>query len=410
MNNSRKTPTVKSTGRSSGNNSSEYLVGGRGVVTMNIRFAADDDIPAIVRFNQRLREGGRGEEQITLRLSLPGEARYRPAGFPVYRRMMIAEDGREVRAAVLLYHNNIFIQGKKRECCWLDMPISEGIIDRRYSLAIVQLVKAVSRYESFLMSTGAGPEDKESFRLLAKFDWRHHAVPFFFYPVKVTNVLLGLSYFKKHTTLRYGALLGAYSGLGAGLSRLLALRRWIDAILSGYERSVEKTFGAWADRIFDDYLLDYGVAMRSDATTLNIMYPPDIPGLTRLRVRRKGAKRDARKDAGWILVASKQMKNNRHFGDLKVGTLVDGFGRAADAPALVAAGLNHLAETGVDIIVANFSHVAWIEACRCSGMIAGPDNYYHFVSPGGSPLFEDTCPPREIHMARGHSDGIWSLI
>jgi len=373
---------------------------------MNIRFAADDDIPAVARFNRRLREGGRGEEQITLRPSLPGEARYRPEGFPVYRRMMIAEDGREVRAAVLLYHNNIFIQGKKRECCWLDMPISEGIIDRRYSLAIVQLVKAVSRYESFLMSTGAGPEDKESFRLLAKFEWRHHAVPFFFYPVKVTNVLLGLSYFKKHTTLRYGALLGAYSGLGAGLSRLLGLRRRIDGVLSVYEHSVEKTFGAWADRIFDDYLLDYGVAMRSDATTLNIMYPPDIPGLTRLRVRRKGAKRDARKDAGWILVASKQMKNNRHFGDLKVGTLVDGFGRAADAPALVAAGLNHLAETGVDIIVANFSHAAWTEACYRSGMMAGPDNFYHFVSPGGSPLFEDTCPPRDIHMARGHSDGV----
>ena len=34
---------------------------------MNIRFASDDDIPAVARFNQRLREGGRGEEQITLR-------------------------------------------------------------------------------------------------------------------------------------------------------------------------------------------------------------------------------------------------------------------------------------------------------------------------------------------------------
>jgi hypothetical protein len=377
---------------------------------MNIRFAADDDIPAVVRFNRRLREGGRGEEQITLRLSLPGEARYRPAGFPVYRRMMIAEDGREVRAAVLLYHNNIFIRGKKRDFCWLDMPISEGIIDRRYSLAIVQLVKAVSRYEPFLMSTGAGPEDKDSFRLLTKFDWRHHAVPFFFYPVKVTKVLLGARYFKKHAQLRYCALLGAYSGLGAGLSGLLALRRRVDAIFSGYERSVEEAFGAWADRIFEDCLPDYGVAMRSDATTLNILHPPDKPGLTRLRVRRKVAKRDAGQDAGWILVASKQMKNNHYFGDLKVGTLVDGFGRAADASALVAAGINYLTETGVDIIVANFSHASWIEACRRSGMIAGPDNYYHFVSPGGSPLFEDACPSREIHMARGHSDGMWSLV
>src|SRR5215813_494318 len=91
---------------------------------MNIRFASDNDIPAVARFNQRLREGGRGEEQITLRIGLPGEARYRPAGFPVYRQMMIAEDGREVRAAVMLCRNNIFIHGKKRDCCWLDMPIS----------------------------------------------------------------------------------------------------------------------------------------------------------------------------------------------------------------------------------------------------------------------------------------------
>jgi hypothetical protein len=195
---------------------------------------------------------------------------------------------------------------------------------------------------------------------------------------------------------------------------MLAMRRRIDAMLSGYERSVEETFGSWADRIFEDCLPGYGVAMRSDATTLNILHPPDKPNLTRLKVRRKranrGAGQDAGQDAGWILVASKQMKNNRHFGDLKVGTLVDGFGRAADAPALVASGINHLAETGVDIIVANFSHAVWIEACRGSGMIAGPDNYYHFVSPGGSPLFEDTCPPHEIHMARGHSDGMWSLI
>jgi hypothetical protein len=219
-----------------------------------------------------------------------------------------------------------------------------------------------------------------------------------------------MSYFKKHAKLHYGALLGAYSGLGASLSGLLALRRRIAACLSGYEYSMEKVFDNWADRIFENCLPDYGVVMRSDATTLNILHPPDKPGLTRLRVRRKGAKGDAGQDAGWILVASKRMKKNHYFGDLKVGTLVDGLGRAADAPALVAAGINHLAETGADIIVANFSHAAWVEACRRSGMFAGPDSYYHFVSPGGSPLFEGSYPPREIHMTRGHSNGMWGLV
>jgi hypothetical protein len=104
------------------------------------------------------------------------------------------------------------------------------------------------------------------------------------------------------------------------------------------------------------------------------------------------------------------MKDNRYFGDLKVGTLADGFGRVADAPALVAAGIHHLAETGVDIIVANFLHAAWARACRRSGMIAGPSNYNLFVSPGGPLLCEDSCPPEGIHVARGHGDGLNALV
>jgi hypothetical protein len=123
-------------------------------------------------------------------------------------------------------------------------------------------------------------------------------------------------------------------------------------------------------------------------------------------VRRKGAK----EDVGWIVVASKQMNDNPNFGDLKVGTLADGFGRVADAPALVAAGINHLAEAGVDIIVANFLHAAWARACRRSGMIAGPSAYNLFVSPGGPLLCEDSCPPEAIHVARGHGDGLDALI
>ena len=109
-------------------------------------------------------------------------------------------------------------------------------------------------------------------------------------------------------------------------------------------------------------------------------------------------------------MAIKQMKDNPYFGDLKVGTLVDGFGRAADAPALVAAGIDYLAKTGADIIVANFLHSAWAQACRRSGMIAGPSNYNLFVSSGGPLLREDSCAPQEIHVARGHGDGMVALV
>ena len=373
---------------------------------MEIRFAEDGDLEAMVRFNRRLRAGGREEDQMTLQPRLPGEARYRPASFPVYRRMMIAEDGREIRAAMLLYHHNVFIKGERRDFCWADMPVSEGIIDRKYSLAIIQLMKRATAYQPFLMTMGVGTPDIDAFRFFVKLGWRWRLAPFFFYPVRVTRTLLGLRYFKGRPKLRYAALLGAFSGAGAGLSGLLSLRRRLSSAFSTCQISVEGAFDDWADRIFTDALPEYAVAIRSDAATLNIVYPPDDSGYTRLRARRKGSK----EDAGWMVVAIKQMKDNPYFGDLKVGTLADGFGRAADAPALVAAGINYLADTGADIIVANFLHTAWARACRRSGMIAGPSNYNLFVSPGGPLLREDSCLPQEIHVARGHGDGMVALV
>ncbi len=370
---------------------------------MNIRFAEEQDLAAVARFNSRLKAGGR-EEEMPLDPALPGEARYRPAGFPLYRRLIIAEDGQEVRAAMLLCHHNVFIRGESHDFYWTKMPLSEGIVNAKYSLAIIHLMKKALVHHPFMMGVGAGTPDSDGFRLFASLRWRYEAVPFFFFPVRVGKVLRGLRYLQKSAKLRYGALLGAYSGAGAGVSGLLALRRKLLTNLSGYETSVAETFADWADEVFTAALPEYPVAVRSDAAALNIVYPPDDPRYIRLRVRRKG------REVGWMVVARKQMQNNHYFGDLQVGTLVDGFGRSEEVPALIAAGLNHLVETGVDLIVANFSHAAWAAACRRVGMFGGPSNYQIFVSPQGPPLLEAACPLDQLHIARGHSDGMDNLI
>ena len=65
-----------------------------------------------------------------------------------------------------------------------------------------------------------------------------------------------------------------------------------------------------------------------------------------------------------MVVTIKQMRNNRYFGALKVGTLADGFGRVADAPALVAAGIDYLAQAG-SILSLRISHTPpGRSACR----------------------------------------------
>ncbi len=373
---------------------------------MNIRLATDADLGAISRLNERLLEGG-SWHQLMLDPRLPGEGQYRPHGFPVYRRWMIAEDGGEVRAGVQLHHSSIYFYGKEREFCFTDSPISEGIVNRRYALAMVQLMKGAMNYQPFLMALGGGAPTIEIYKFFVKLGWKTSLVPFFFYPVKATSVLLGLDYLKERPLLHKGALAGAYSGSGAVLSGLLALRRQLAGWFSGYEATVEPAFEDWADRVFKEAVPEYVVATRSDAATLNISYTPDNPDITRVRVR----SRSTGKDAGWVVVTQKQMSDHRYFGNLKVGTLADGFGRLENISALIAAGIDHLVEAGVDLIVANFSHASWTKACRQMGMFPGPSSHFYlFTAPGAAPLLGGSCPVSHIHVCRGHSGGLWDLV
>jgi len=372
---------------------------------MQVRFADAVDIPAVVRFNERLREAGRIEE-MPIDPALPGEARFRPDGFPVFRKMIIAEDGQEVRAAMLLCHHNIFIDGALHDFCWTKLPLSEGIINPRYSLAIIQLIRKSQEIHPFLMGVGGGTPDSDGYRLFAGLRWRCQEVPFFFYPADLNRVLTGLEYLRKSGSRAKLAVLVARSGLGSILNLILKMRRRVADRSSGLESQVVDSFDQWASDLFHSALPDYRVAIRSDAEALNIVYPPDDRRYIRLRVRDMSSQ----EDIGWIVVAVRKMEGNHYFGDLSVGTLVDGFCRTEDARRMVSAGIRHLTDTGVDLIVANFSHSAWRNACLESGMFPGPSNFNLFVSPRGGNLLEESCPLKDIHIARGHSDGMDNLI
>jgi hypothetical protein len=318
---------------------------------------------------------------------------------------MIAEDGQEIRAGMKLLHDTIFVRGKEQEFCWTEWPLSEGLIDRRHSLAILQLLRKAMSYQPFLLGTGVGSLDEDWARIVLAFGWRQGAVPFFFYPVRATRVLLGLRYLRTRRALRLGAFASACCGLGAGLTGFLALRRRLAAAVSSYEIMEEKSFGEWADQVFTNSFRDYGATACRKATALNILYPPDDTRFIRLRVLRK----DTKKDVGWVLVLNTQMRANKYFGDLTVGTVVDGFGAAAEVPALLRAAVDYLSTRDADIIVGNFSHTSWVEASRRIGFFSGPSNYFLFSSPGGS-LLEDGCPLHEIHLTRGDGNGFRQML
>jgi hypothetical protein len=168
----------------------------------------------------------------------------------------------------------------------------------------------------------------------------------------------------------------------------------------------EPRFGDWSDAVYQAARGDYGAAVARDAASLNVRYPPEDPRYMRLRVRRKSTG----EELGWIVVIHGQLQHSRYFGDLHVGTLVDGFGRRADVARLVQAGADYLADANVDLIVANWSHAAWLNAARRCGFLPGPSNYFLFVAPKGSSILNPSCPLSEVHMTRGDNDGPGHLL
>jgi hypothetical protein len=377
----------------------------RAAARQRVRLLKPEDLPAIRRFNERLVQGGQ-RYQLPFDPRLPGEATHRPPGYPVYREMLVVEDGEEIRAGMLEYHSVMVIHGEERPFCWAHLPVSEGLVDSRYAMTVFLMVRTALAEQAFQMCLGVGSREETWARLLEKLGWKHAVVPFLFYPARPANVLRGLTYLQRSPRLRTVSRALASTGLAGLIEGGLAARRRLTGAVPAYEAQEEASFGPWADRLFEEANPLYGAAARRDATTLNILYPPEDTRFTRLRVRSRGA----REDLGWVVVIHRQMQENPYFGNLRVGTLVDGFGRPENVPALVEAGRRHLARAGVDLIVANWSHEAWVSASRRVGFLSGPSNFLFYTSPAGSPLLEASCPLAQIHLSRGDCDGPGQLL
>src|SRR5262249_26159911 len=84
--------------------------------------------------------------------------------------------------------------------------------------------------------------------------------------------------------------------------------------------------------------------------------------------------------AGWVVLLCTDM-NGGHFGQLRVGTIVDSMAKPGLEDAAMKAGAKALLEMGAEMIIANHTHGAWIAALRANGFFPGPSNYVFAGSP-----------------------------
>jgi hypothetical protein len=132
---------------------------------------------------------------------------------------------------------------------------------------------------------------------------------------------------------------------------------------------------------------------------LNLLYPPTGRFL-KLRMTRDGVV------VGWAVLRDTQMHDHRHFGNLRVGSLIDGLALKDAIPDVVGAATGVLEERGVDLTVSNQGHASWCDALRRHGFQYGPSNFILAMSRQLTTLLTPlTTHQARLHINRGDGDG-----
>ena len=358
---------------------------------------------AVAAFNQRLALAG-----VPWRFPETAAPDWLPRrdGVPVWQEYyLLVEDNGTVHGAHALKRQEGAFFGRRRRIGSFYWPISEGAIDPAHAMVATRLLRAAIAKEPLLFIIGIPAADTQIARLIRGFGWQITPVPLYFKPLHPSRFLRRVRYLRDRTTVARLLDLGAVTGIGwlgltlaqAGARRLARRDRHVHA-------EAIASFGPPADQIWAASARAYSFLGGRDAVALNATFPPERTSFTRLEVRR-GAD-----TVGWVVVEEAPGTTADHFGELRVGTIVDALALPEHAGAVIQAATEALIETGVDLIISNQSHPAWRRALGAAGFIRGPSSWGFAAAPAFTRLIETLDPGgRAVHLNRGDGDGPWGM-
>jgi hypothetical protein len=368
-------------------------------VSIEIKPYTEDLIDAVKDFNLRIREGGFHwrfpESHISEGLPKIGNRK-------IYQEYFLAlENDSIVRGGYILKHQEFSFKGKIISVGDYQLPLSEVLINKKYSRVGKQLLTNALKKQPLLYTLGMGGFENRLPRALKSAGWSLCAVPFFF---KVNHPF---RFFKNITYLRKTKLKSlfldflAITGLGWIAVKLLQILRQKRKMKGGsVSLEVVDDFSGWADELWDECKDKFSMIAVRDSTTLNILYPSTSKRFTRMKVLQ------GHKLVGWIVVLNTQMSNHKQFGNMRVGSIADCLALPENAFKVVAAATEYLEKSGADIIVSNQSHASWCSALKNAGFISGPSNFVFAASPGLAQLLHPfELKKSSIHINRGDGSG-----
>ena len=358
-------------------------------------------VPAVEAFHARLEAHGGPPYRFGTRVDTPAGAAASP---PMRMETWLAVDGEHVRGGVMVQHLWMTSATGRVPAVNIQLPLSEGTIDRRYSHVGMWLIRSVLQREPRVFAVGMGGMTQPLPQLLTALRWTVVPVPFFFYVHRPFRFLRGMPMMRSSAARRLLAAVAGYTGAGfvavrVGTGVRTRLRR---GLRTGRRLEVTplEDWGPWATDLWERVHAANSLAVVRDEATLRTLYPPAGDRTRCYRAEHGG------RVVGWFVLLATRMQNSAYFGNLHVGTILDAQAEDGFERDVIAAARRALAGLRVDISVSNQLHAAWQRACEENGYWRGPSNFLFAASPalvkaaGG----EGGALAR-VHLTRGDGDG-----
>ena len=281
------------------------------------------------------------------------------------------------------------------------LPISEGIVDRRYNLVGLRLLHDALRRQPLLLGLGLGGYEEAVSHLLRRSGWNMFEVPLFFRVVHPTSFLHNIEYCRGDVLVRTMLDVLALTGVGPLVIKTVQTIHTTDRA-SDSEVTVEMVnkFEDWANELWTARRGEYGLCPFRDSETLRILYPRECGKFIRLKVM------SGQQPIGWAVVLDTQLHDHKQFGNMRLGSLVNGFAAPADAAQVIRCATELLEKRSVDLIVSNQSHAAWGKGLLALGFMRGRSNFLFASSPQLTRVLDaNGVGGDEMHFNRGDGDG-----
>jgi hypothetical protein len=358
-------------------------------------------VPAVEAFHSRLDAQGGPPYRFGTRVDTPADA---ASPSPMRMETWLAVESEHVRGGILVQHLWMDSATGRIPAVNIQLPLSEGTVDRRYSHVGPWLIRSVQRREPRVFAVGMGSMEQPLPQLLAALRWTVVPVPFFFHVHRPFRFLREMPMLRRSPARRLLVAAVAYTGagfmgvrIGTGVRTLL--RRGMRRVRKLDVRPLED-WGPWATDMWERVHAANSLAVVRDEASLRVLYPPVGDRTRCYRVEHGG------RAVGWFVLLTTRMQDSAYFGNLHVGTILDAQAIDGFEHHVLAAARRTLYSLHVDLSVTNQLHATWQRACEENGYWRGPSNFLFAASPALlKAAGREGDVLARVHLTRGDGDG-----